>query len=124
MIGVLLAGALLAPQNVPLTSITGNDLWEVCAKDTAQGSACTSYIAGALDALALMERLSGIEEPCVPQRATYAQVRDIVTAYIQANPGDRDIAAVVIVLVSTRQSFGCSMDFIPESEPENPFRLR
>lgn len=117
MIALALAAAIAAPQNVPVVSITGNDLWDVCSESSIQGSACSSYIAGALDTFAMMERVSGVEDGCVPEAATYRQVTDMIVQQLRDNPGDRDVQAAIIIFVAARQAFGCSMDFLQPAEP-------
>lgn len=102
--GILIA---LAVQQVPILSISGNDLWDVCSADKSQGSACNSYVAGVLDTYATFEALLDVPTYCVPERATYGQATDVVVEYIQRNPGRRHQAGAVLILTAVREGFQC-----------------
>lgn len=109
-----------APQQVPVLSISGNDMWEVCSKDSSQGSACNSYVAGVLDTYAALEALMESPVYCVPDRATYGQATDVVTTYLRDRPGQRHFKGVVIVLTAVREAFDCE-SASAFAEPESPF---
>lgn len=106
----MLAGILMAfaVQQVPILSISGNDLWEVCSEDTGQGSACNSYVAGVLDTYAAFETLLDAPTYCVPDRATYVQATDVVVEYLRRNPGQRHQVGVLLVLTAVREGFQCT----------------
>lgn len=104
------------PQQVPILSISGNDMWEACSQDSGQGSACNSYVAGVLDTYAAFEAL--LESPvyCVPDRATYGQATDVVTTYLRDRPGQRHFKGVVIVLTAVREAFDCDNAALAEAD--------
>lgn len=96
-------------QNAPVLAITGNDIWEVCTLSSGQGSACRSYVAGVLDTYATFETLLESENYCIPERATYDQVSDVVVAFLRDNPGQRHHPGALLVLMAARDGFDCEL---------------
>ena len=111
---------VLATQQVPILSISGNDLWEVCSVNTEQGAACNSYVAGVLDTYSAFETMMSAPDYCVPERATYTQATDVVVEYIRRNPGTRHHPGVVIVLTAVREGFGCNASAFEDEAPFAP----
>lgn len=67
---------------------TGNDLYELCQKDEFT---CTVYIQGVIDGqMSAVVGTSRTVAYCIPHTgSTPKQVKDVVLAFLTANPGNR-----------------------------------
>lgn len=92
---------------------SGNDLLKECTAREGeatyyQSSAyCTAYITGAADALDA-ERYMTVKSTCIPSGVTAGQLRDIVVAYLQANPTNRHISGYLLVNLALIGAFDCT----------------
>lgn len=92
---------------------TGNDLLRNCTAKSNEATYyqamayCSAYITGAVDALEA-ERYMAVKQGCIPSEVTVGQLRDIVIAYLQANPSNRHLSGYVLVNLALLGAFDCS----------------
>lgn len=110
---VVLAAALM-PSDAPAQFYTGNNLYSDCTEPRGtnlyyqRSARCISYVMGVADQWSLQREMSG-GSSCIPSGVTTGQLRDIVTQYLTANPGNRHLSAAALVMLAISQSFtGCS----------------
>jgi hypothetical protein len=100
----LMCGPVLA-QNY----INGNQLTEWCRNSSNLAGA---YSLAIHDAFSVAARLQGTQQnafrTCVPDEVTRSQIRDVVCAYLEANPANRHWEAPVLVFNALVDGFPCT----------------
>lgn len=103
----LAAAVTLAPASSHAGFTNGNGLWEACGRSTERARAdCATYVSGAVDALEFATAHDRLF--CLRRGVTVAQVADVVTQRLAANPAERDREAPHIVLTALADAFPCS----------------
>jgi len=97
-----LAGAAAPPLTSPASAyfVDGDELLNHCSIRTADErfdpQICVTYIMGAYDAH-MFQRLVRNQPRCTPRTLTVAQLREVVVAYLTANPDNRAMDASALV---------------------------
>ena len=80
---------------------SGNDLHDRCETQTvAKQNFCFGYVAAIADANRYRQ--------CSPADITLGQLKDVVSAYLRANPANRHMDADVLVLAAINQAWPCA----------------
>jgi len=92
------APLLVSPANAYF--LDGDELMNHCSITTADErfdpQICVTYIMGAYDAH-MFQRLARNQPRCTPRTLTAGQLREVVLAYLQANPDNRAMDASALV---------------------------
>jgi hypothetical protein len=100
------------------TFFNGNDLYAACtAPDAVSQMQCTSYVEGAIDALAFTDgAFKEAHTICLPRQpgiVSGRQVADIVIKYLRDDPVGRSFSAGSLVYGAISQAYPCA----PPSSP-------
>ena len=87
------------------TGRTGDLLLRECT-NTSSLDFCSGYLAGILDTLELTGSERGLRSNCAP-KDSFAQLRDVVTAYLRNNPAKRHLPAVNLIAAAFFEAFPC-----------------
>ena len=98
---VALVGTAIAGEEAFLT---GKDLQELCKGGDAS---CTTYVMGVLDAVNMMESLSGGGSAFCAPEITSDEVTDVVTKHLKRHPARWDSPAATLVVQALALAFPC-----------------
>ena len=99
---VALAGVSAPPFVAPANAyfLDGDELMNHCSitvpDERFDPAICLTYIMGAYDAY-MFQRLTRNQPRCTPQTLTAGKLREVVVAYLQANPDNRSMDASALV---------------------------
>jgi hypothetical protein len=109
LMAICAAIILLSASTAGAIYVEGNELHENCSASTEfKEAACVSYIIGITDFIDLSQAAGDARlNICIPDRATAGQVIDVVKTYIDRNPKERHLAAVLLVTNALSEAFPC-----------------
>lgn len=102
------------PSPVDASYISGNQLYQDCVADKSdsvyysKSARCSAYIVGAVDAWELAAAMTN-RPLCVPDSVTVGQLKDVVEAYLRANPAKRHYSGANLVGLAINEAFGCAI---------------
>lgn len=82
--------------------VDGNELLRRMKQDGVWRSFATGYVVGIHDSMSLSNHV------CSPENATSGQVRDVVQAWLEANPVIRDRNGALLVAAALRAVWPCA----------------
>jgi hypothetical protein len=86
----------------------GNDVYTHCRSgDNFSDGICMGYIQGVADALNGPERGMRGRHFCIPEQATYGQIKAVVIKWFEANPQLLHYAAFGLVANALSKAFPC-----------------
>jgi len=100
---------LLVSSDAQAGKITGNNLYEDCARGNEGQLYCFGYIAGILDALNDLDpfHVMGEAHVCLPAKVTMGLLRDVVMQYLTAHPELRDQEGAWQLVRAYHKAFPC-----------------
>jgi Rap1a immunity proteins len=107
-LGVFVVAALCPVTAFSATDffVSGDQLYDYCQE---KNPSCTSYIAGAVDTLLIMRKLSITPKiVCLPDNAALGQVVDTAVNYLQGHPEERKFNAASTALEALAKTFPCN----------------
>jgi hypothetical protein len=94
-----LAALLLARE---AQALTGNQLYELCGTNLADGSFCQGFVVGGFEmSVVLLGRY------CLPAGVPYRQVIDVFSAFLRDHPERHHEPAVVLLQEALANAFPC-----------------
>lgn len=91
-------------------AITGNGFLAICSRDDpVSKTACNVYVQG-MSHMLLATTINGQMRPiyCGAENTTANQTRDMLLAYLRANPGIRHLGTPQIYMAVLSQAFPCA----------------
>jgi hypothetical protein len=87
----------------------GNQLYRDCKSErTVDQMNCLSFTTAAADAVEIGLNINGqVMGACFPEHVTRGQIKDVIVSWLEKNPKDRHVRAILISLVALRQAFPC-----------------
>lgn len=112
-LAALLASTPAFAQNFdPRDPVTGNGLLAICSlDDPVSRTACGLYIRGLdhmLNTLQVHGQVRQID--CSPESSTSNQKRDVLVAYLRANPQSRHIGSPLLFMRAMAEAFPCPVE--------------
>ena len=87
------------------TFYTGNRLYRYC---TEGSKSCTSYIAGIVDTLMVVNVVTQNKMICLPDNVELGQAVDVTVNYLRAHPATRHVNAASMAFVAGAKAFPCN----------------
>jgi hypothetical protein len=113
----LFAGSFVATMAILLVShsqalayfIDGNQLYDECRSERATSQmSCLGFTSAIADALEVGFNIEGqFLKACLPERVTRGQIKDVILSWIERNPKDRHVPAILLSYVALREAFPC-----------------
>jgi len=89
----------------------GNGYLEMCGAPAAEplDTFCIYYVIGALhyDRFLADAKVATPIRYCAPPNATYRQIKDILVAYLNRNPAERDRHTAGLLMLALNRAFPC-----------------
>jgi hypothetical protein len=87
---------------------TGNDILAVCtATRSSDQLLCAGWVAGLAEGIKTMNIAGGRNVVCFPDQSTVGQYRDIILAYLRADPVNRHFASGVLGVSALMRAYPC-----------------
>jgi hypothetical protein len=83
---------------------TGNRLLGYCEE---RSESCTSYIAGIVDTLMVVNVVTQMKMICPPNNVELGQAVDVTVNYLRVHPERRQVSAASMAVVALTKAFPC-----------------